>query len=835
MEAPTVEIDSKINELFSKTSVTQKIKNNSENPIELKIYVYKKESFIFSSFSAKIGDSVLVKSKVIKKEKAKEKYTDAISSGNSAIFVCDDPENENRIIINMGNIPAKEELTFISEFIQPTESSNSYEIELFRNLPVILGNDVIYQNSSINGKAEIKTKNKICKIEKEILSKNVNIIEEKYLNEEKNNYLIKYEYKNLRHVNKYSFLYSRKLEDYIPSSKIYFDLETKEPIIFSQKSVKDKKEKAYIIQYRNTNINKSEDLKIFPALFIFLIDQSGSMSGNSIKVASKALLLFLQSLPAGSLYQIIGFGSRYKKYDEEPKEYNQENIQKSIKIIEEIKADLGGTNIYKPLKDIYDSCKVYDKILLPKNIFLLTDGEIDDKKDTLSIIEKNNNKFSIYSIGIGNDFDEDLIKNAGIIGKGNYNFCKDINGLNQIIASEISIATSPFISNFNIKTSFDETNLYKINNNLKSLKINQTQNFSFIINNENEEDSKNKDNIEDNKINIEVNYNDYNNEEKCDKYAIEPEEISEGEELFKLIINNYILNDSSKNDDEKEKLALKYQIFSKYTSLFAEIELSEKINEEMKQKIIGDKENNQIEIKKQNILNDLMQDTREYRGISRSMLYDIPEKAEQLRIESDFSYSKSNAKSKPKSNFSFLKSIGNSIKGFFSFGNKTTRRAIMERTCEDMCCNVAYDFDSNNIANECYVDEMIIEDIPKYEIKNKNEIKKEEKINLNLNDKESIMQIINTQDFINGCWDINDKTKIVKEKYEKEFELLKNLKNKNVDDKIAMTIIIIYFISKEHSELLNELIMIIKKGKIFIHDKTKETYEYFIKEIGLSD
>ena len=589
MQATTVEIDSKINELFSKTSVTQKIKNNSENPIELKIYVYKKESFIFSSFSAKIGDSILVKSKVIKKEKAKEKYTDAISSGNAAIFVCDDPENENRIIINMGNIPAKEELTFISEFIQPTESSNSYEIELFRNLPVILGNDVIYQNSSINGKAEIKTKNKICKIEKEILSKNVNIIEEKYLNEEKNNYLIKYEYKNLRHVNKYSFLYSRKLEDYIPSSKIYFDLETKEPIIFSQKSVKDKKEKAYIIQYRNTNIYKSEDLKIFPALFIFLIDQSGSMSGNSIKVASKALLLFLQSLPAGSLYQIIGFGSRYKKYDEEPKEYNQENIIKSIKLIEGIEADLGGTDIYEPLKDIYDSCKVYDKILLPKNIFLLTDGEIDDKKDTLSIIEKNNNKFSIYSIGIGNDFDEDLIKNAGIIGKGNYNFCKDIKGLNEIIATEISMATNPFISNFNIKTSFDEKNLYKINNNSNSLKRNLIKNFGFIINNE--EDLTNKDSIVDNKINIEVNYNDCNNEKKCENYEIEPEEISEGDELFKLIINNYILNDSSKNDDEKEKLALKYQIFSKYTSLFAEIELSEKINEEMKQKIIGDKEN----------------------------------------------------------------------------------------------------------------------------------------------------------------------------------------------------------------------------------------------------
>jgi len=781
MQATKVEIDSKVNELFIKTSVTQKIENNSENPIELKIYVYKKESCIFSSFSAKIGDSVLVKSKVIKKEKAKEKYSDAISSGNAAIFVCDDPLNENRIIIKMGNIPSKEELTFISEFIQPTESSNSYEFELFRNLPVFVGNNTIYQNSSIKGKVEIKTKNKICKIEKEILSKNLNIIEEKYLNEEKNNYLIKYEYNNLENLSKYSFSYSRKYEDYIPSSKIYFDLENKEPIIFSQKSIKDKKEKAYIIQYRNTNINKSEDLKLYPALFIFLIDQSGSMSGNAIKVASKALLLFLQSLPAGSLYQIIGFGSRYKKYDEEPKEYNQENIIKSIKLIEGIEADLGGTNIYEPLKDIYDSFKVYDKILLPKNIFLLTDGEIENKSDTLSIIEKNNNKFSIYSIGIGNDFDEDLIKNAGIIGKGNYNFCKDIKGLNEIIATEISKATSPFISNFNIKIPFDKINLYKINNNSNNLKRNQTQNFNFIINNE--EDSKNKDNIVDNKINIEVNYNDYNNEKKCENYIIEPEEISEGEELFKLIINNYILNNLSQNDDEKEKLALKYQIFSKYTSLYAEIELSEKINEEMKQKIIGDKENNQIKIENQinyeidNLIDIEMIDPQIY-------IQDNP--ILQMKCLKSEVYC---SNSKPKLNFNSLKSKGNSNKGLFSFGSKSEAKS--------------------------------------------SENKKKEKINLN--DKESIMQIINTQDFINGCWDINDKTKIVKEKYKKVFNLLKTLKNKNVDDKIAMTIIIIYFINKEHSELLNELIMIIKKGKTFIHDKTKETYEYFIKEVGPSD
>ena len=93
--------------------------------------------------------------------------------------------------------------------------------------------------------------------------------------------------------------------------------------------------------------------------------------------------------------------------------------------------------------------------------------------------------------------------------------------------------------------------------------------------------------------------------------------------------------------------------------------------------------------------------------------------------------------------------------------------------------------------------------------------------------------MIRTQDFIGGSWDINEQTKIIKEKYEKEFELLKNLKDKNIDDKVAITVLIIYFINKEHSELLKELILIIKKAKLFIQEKTKDSYENIIKEIGL--
>ena len=95
------------------------------------------------------------------------------------------------------------------------------------------------------------------------------------------------------------------------------------------------------------------------------------------------------------------------------------------------------------------------------------------------------------------------------------------------------------------------------------------------------------------------------------------------------------------------------------------------------------------------------------------------------------------------------------------------------------------------------------------------------------------MKMINTQDFIDGFWEENNYTKKIKEKYQKEFDLLKNLENKNINDKIALTILVIYFITKEHSELLKDLIMIIKKGKIFIQKEINDNYENIIKKIGL--
>ena len=841
MSKTTVEINSQVNELFIKTILTQKLKNESENPIELQIFVNKNKNSIFSSFTAKIGEAIEVKSKVIKKSKAEEKYTDSISSGNAAIFVTYD-SYWDRVIINMGNIPPKEEVIFISEFIQFIESADSYEFELFRNLPVFKEKNNFLENSEIKGTVEIKTRHKINKINKTVLSEKLNILEEKYTNENNCEYLIKYEYKDLNEEKPITFL--EKDNNYLPSSKICFELENKEPICFCQKNP-TQNELNYIIQYKHTLKELNTEIEytnLNPALFIFLLDQSGSMSGYSMTVANKALILFLQSLPAGSYYQIIGFGSDFEKYDKIPKEYTQQNIKESITLIESLKADKGGTDIYSPLKDIYAS-KDYDNIKLPKNIFLLTDGAVKDKENTLKIIEENSNVFRIYSIGIGSDFDDDLIKNAGVLGKGNYNFCDDIKDLNKVIVNEIKNSSKPFYSDFEFNTNLDENNLYKLNEKLSIIRENQLVNLKYIIKEEKEKEEKNdiiklslkykKENTKDNKV-----------EEFEEKYDIKVIPLSEGNDLSKLIIYGYLNKSKSIDEEEETKLALKYQIFTKNTSLFAEVELSNKISQEMKKEIIGDEKHNIIDLNefypkiddRLNLLNSISKKSLELKRQMNEIHYEVHSVGCASPIMAYFS-----APKKSGGISGFFKSIGSSIKGLFS-----KKKQIKEDNNDDIIINNKND--NNNIntnINTNNNDSSNNKDIDDDEIDD--EIEKEKENNIIINENKTkienspqsqskeidVNQIVNEQNFVEGFWEINPKTERIKEKYEKEFEKIKGLKDKNINDTIAITILIIYFINKEHAELLNELFLIIEKAKNYISKNVKDSYDNIIKEIGL--
>jgi len=121
--------------------------------------------------------------------------------------------------------------------------------------------------------------------------------------------------------------------------------------------------------------------------FIFLVDRSGSMSGSYIRSARETLVLFLKSLPEGSFFNIIGFGSDYKKLFPKSVAYSQETLDKATAHAQQMEADLGGTELLPPLEHIFTSLESFAG--LPRQIFVLTDGSVSNTNACIKKVKQN--------------------------------------------------------------------------------------------------------------------------------------------------------------------------------------------------------------------------------------------------------------------------------------------------------------------------------------------------------------------------------------------------------------------------------------------------------------
>ena len=94
-----------------------------------------------------------------------------------------------------------------------------------------------------------------------------------------------------------------------------------------------------------TLVPRMEDLVRLSSEVVFLIDCSGSMSGQSILMAKEALSLLLNSLPTDSTFNIVRFGSRMEMLFPSSQPYNDTSLEQARLLVKNLRADLGGTEI----------------------------------------------------------------------------------------------------------------------------------------------------------------------------------------------------------------------------------------------------------------------------------------------------------------------------------------------------------------------------------------------------------------------------------------------------------------------------------------------------------
>ena len=146
--------------------------------------------------------------------------------------------------------------------------------------------------------------------------------------------------------------------------------------------------------------------------FIFLVDRSGSMSGGFINSARETLILFLKSLPEGCNFNIVGFGSSYEKlFPAVSVPYSQESLDKATRHAQRMQADLGGTELLRPLEYIFGEKTTSG---LPRQIFVLTDGAVSNTDACVKKVRQNV-KYSRYICTFLSEYEIELLLKAVLL------------------------------------------------------------------------------------------------------------------------------------------------------------------------------------------------------------------------------------------------------------------------------------------------------------------------------------------------------------------------------------------------------------------------------------
>ncbi len=154
--------------------------------------------------------------------------------------------------------------------------------------------------------------------------------------------------------------------------------------------------------------------EITPKEMVFVLDISGSMSGEPIAKVKQAMRHAIRSMNPNDTFQIIKFSSTLEKYSPQPVPNTLENVESALSYINGINAG-GGTEMLQP---ILEALKAPEDPKRLRIVCLMTDAYIGNEEEILKAIQTYSGKARTFVFGVGSSVNRYLIEEAGIVGRG---------------------------------------------------------------------------------------------------------------------------------------------------------------------------------------------------------------------------------------------------------------------------------------------------------------------------------------------------------------------------------------------------------------------------------
>src|SRR5947209_5240773 len=186
-----------------------------------------------------------------------------------------------------------------------------------------------------------------------------------------------------------------------------------------------------------------------PRETIFIIDNSGSMSGAKIEQARQALLFGLGKLQPMDWFNVIRFSSDAVSVFPKSVPATPSALEKARRFIDRIQAD-SGTQMLPALQIAFR--KPAPAGLVPQVIFA-TDGQLEDEAQVVQFLGANLGDRRLFPVAIGSDPNAHLLGKLATLGRGSFTAIDDTGKVAATMGALFSKLESPMLQEIGVQWS----------------------------------------------------------------------------------------------------------------------------------------------------------------------------------------------------------------------------------------------------------------------------------------------------------------------------------------------------------------------------------------------
>ncbi len=157
---------------------------------------------------------------------------------------------------------------------------------------------------------------------------------------------------------------------------------------------------------------KTED--VTPREIVFVLDTSGSMSGEPVAASKLFMKHALKNLRKTDYFRIIRFGNNATEFTSGPVPASLANLRVGQSYVDSLRAG-GGTEIPSAIRQAFAIREAPGTMRI---VVFLTDGYIGNESEVLEMIADEINNSRIYALGVGTSVNRYLLDEMGRMGRG---------------------------------------------------------------------------------------------------------------------------------------------------------------------------------------------------------------------------------------------------------------------------------------------------------------------------------------------------------------------------------------------------------------------------------